>query len=258
MKKLISIFLGVVAVFVLALVSVFYFTADMVTSADEFFLAVKDKNIQQAYTYLSEDFQASTSEIELENYLQKNRIHKYKEASWESRSMNGGRGSLTGSITTESGGVVPITLNFVNSDNGWKIYSIQKPSSGIQEESTPLALPSEQGQVALVNEAMLVFAESVNEKSMSKLHKYSSNLFQKQFGVEKLDEAFGTFYELGIDLTLLKDYSPIFEEKVSIDEEGKMTIKGFYPTQPNKVHFTLSYAYEGLGWKLIRLGVNIK
>jgi hypothetical protein len=258
MNKLVKILLGIAGFFILAIAAIFYFTADMVTLTDEFFTAVKNKDMKKAYTYLSEDFQASTSQSELENYLEKNRISKFKEASWGSRSINGGRGTLIGSITTESGGVVPVTLSFVKGENGWKIYSIQKPSSGIHQEASPLQLPSEHKQIGLVNQSILVFAESVNEKSMAKFHSHVSNLWQQQFTVQKFNEVFSPFYELGVDLTILKNYSPIFNRKPSIDENGVMVISGFYPTKPQQFHFEQKYTYEGLGWKLMGFSANIE
>lgn len=258
MKKLGKILLGIVGVFILAIVAVFFFTADMTKSADEFFAAVKNKDMNKAYTYLSEDFQANTSQSDLEAYLEKNLIHKFAEASWESRSINGGRGSLVGSITTESGGVVPITLNFVKGENGWKIYSIQKPSSGIQEASSPIQMPTEQEQVQLVSNAMRVFAESVNDQSMTKFHSYVSNLWQQQFTVANFDEAFGGFYNIGLDLTVLDNFSPQFKSKPSIDENGVLVIAGHYSTEPNQVHFEQKYIYEGLGWKLMGFSTNIE
>lgn len=256
MKTLLKALLGIVVVFVLALGAIFIFTADMVTSADEFFAAVKNRDMEKAYTFLSEDFQASTSQADLEQFLEKNLIHKFREASWESRSINGGRGTLTGSITTESGGVVPITLNFVKGDNGWKIYSIQKPASGIQEEATPLQLPSENEQVALVHESTMVFAESVRERNMAIFHSHVSNLSQQQLNVETLEEAFSSFY--GLDLTVLEKLAPTFNGKPTLDENGVMLISGFYPTKPQQLHFEHQYIYEGLGWKLMAFSVNIK
>ncbi len=249
---------GTVLIIGCALASVFYFTADMVAAADDFFTAVKSKDMDKAYSYLSEDFQITTSKAELKEYLSQSSIQNFKEANWESRSINGGRGSLIGSITTESGGVVPITLNFVKGQNGWKIYSIQKPITGINEESSPLAIPSEKDQVKLVDTSMLVFAESVNDKSMAKFFNHVSGLWQQQFTIAKFDEAFGSFYGLGADLTVLKNYTPVFNAKPSIDENGVLLVSGHYPTQPNQVVFEHKYIYEGLGWKLIGFSTNIQ
>jgi uncharacterized protein YxeA len=258
MKKLLKILIGIVCVFVLAIAAAFFFTADMTATADEFFTAVKNKDMEKAYTYLSEDFQSGTTKKDLQEYLKSNSFSKFKEANWQSRSFNGGRGDLTGSIATDTGGVIPITLSFVKEENDWKIYSIQKPSSGIQEETTSIEIPSEQVLVKLVNKSMSVFSDSVNEKSMVKFHSHVSNLWQQQFSPEKFDEAFGSFYELDIDLALLESFSPQFSAKPNIDEDGVLLIKGHYPTQPNQVYFEQKYLFEGLGWKLIGFNTNIK
>ena len=108
--------------------------------------------------------------------MESSSLSKFKEASWQSRSFHGNRGQLVGSITTESDGVVPVTLSFVKGESGWKMYSIQKPHAGVQVESSHIQIPTEEEQVRLVAEAMHVFAESVKEKSMGKFHSHISNL----------------------------------------------------------------------------------
>ena len=258
MKTFLKILLGIVGAIVIAISAVFFFTSDMVVTADEFFVAVKNKDMDKALAFLSEDFKSGTSKDALQKYLENNSINNFKDASWESRSINNGRGNLVGSITTESGGVVPISLSFVKGDNGWKIYSIQKPSPGIQEDSTQDQMPLEQEMVRLVADSMHVFAESVNEKSMVKFHSHVSNMWQQQITPNKFDEVFAAFYDAGVNLTVLDNYSPQFSGKPNIDENGVLVIAGLYPTKPNQVHFEHQYIYEGLGWKLMGFSTNIK
>lgn len=258
MNRLAKILLGVIGVVALAFAAIFYFTADMVGAADEFFVAVKDKEIDTAYSYLSDDFKAGTSQSELTAFMEKNQLDNFQEANWQSRSINGGRGDLVGSITTSKGGVVPIAISFVKGQDGWKIYAIQKPSSGLQAESSDLQLPSEKEQVQLVRESMQAFAVSVNEGSMAKFHEYASNLWQQQFSVDDLDQAFGVFYELGADLTVLDGYSPRFNSATSFDEDGFLLIAGHYPTKPNQLQFEQKYIFEGLGWKLAGFSAYIE
>lgn len=257
MSKFLKIVAGIIAVIVIAIALVFYFTAGLVETADEFFMAVKNDDLDKAYTYLSEDFKAATPKHELRDFLARTSLSYFKKASWQSRSINAGSGTLVGTITTESDGTVPISISFVKGDSGWKIYSLQKPASGIQEQSTPVQIPSEQDMVKLVADSMHVFALSVNEKSMSKFHAHVSNLWQQQFTPEKFDEAFGAFYNIDVDLTVLRNYSPQFNNKPFIDEQGVLVIEGLYPTEPNKVYFKQKYIYEGLGWKLIGFSTNI-
>jgi len=257
-NRLVKILLGVVGVVVLALVAIFFFTAGMVTVADEFFVAVRDQDIDEAYSYLSEDFKTSTSQSELLAFAKENRLDDFQEANWQSRSVNGGRGDLEGSITTSTGGVVPIALGFVKGQNGWKIYAIRKPSSGLQTESSDLQLPSEEEQVRLVKESMHVFAVSVNEGTMGKFRMHAANLWQQQFSVQDFDEAFGAFYELGADLTVLDNYSPRFDSTATYDEDGFLVIAGHYSTQPNQLRFEQKYVFEGLGWKLVGFSANVE
>ena len=152
---------------------------------------------------------------------------------------------------------MPLSIRFVKGDGAWKIYAIQKPRSGIQEESADLQLPSESEQVALVRESMHVFAVSINEKSVEKLHGHASSLWQRQRSVEELDKIFGAFFEVGADLTVLDDYSPLFDSSPSFDDNGVLVIKGYYDTEPNQLHFEQSYFFEGLRWKLIGFSASI-
>jgi len=57
---------------------------------------------------------------------------------------------------------------------------------------------------------------------------------------------------------VLDNVSPIFDEKPSMNEENVLLINGYYPSKPNQVFFRQEYVYEGLGWKLLGLKVQIK
>ncbi|MFZ0488374.1 MAG: hypothetical protein WAL83_15370 [Arenicellales bacterium] len=258
MNKGLKILLAVVGVVVVGIAAVFYFLSGMTTVADDFFSSVGNNDMDKAYSYLSEDFKSSTSKEQLRQFLEKHSLTNFKESHWASRSISGGNGKVSGSVTTESGGVIPITLRFVKEEAGWRIYSIQKPPSGIQERDAPIQAPSEEDQVKLVADAMHVFALSVNDKSMAKLYSHLSNLWQRQATIEQLDKAFASFYDLGVDLTVLDGMSPRFSSRPAVDDDGVLLITGLYPTTPNQVHFEQRFVYEGLSWKLVGFSAEIK
>ena len=253
-----KILLGLIVVIIIAVSAVFYFTADMVTSAESFFAAVQQGEIDEAYDDLSEDFKSSTSKADLQQFLDGHGLNRFKEASWGSRSVKSGRGTLVGSITTDSGGVVPITVSLVKEQGSWKIYSIHKPGSGLQQDSADLVMPSEQTQIDMVNESMGRFATAVNEKSMSTFYPYISNLWQKETSVEQLDTNFKVFLDAGIDFTVLEGFSPSFDSAPEINKDGVLEIKGHYPTSPSKVFFEYRYIHEGSSWKLVGLSTDVK
>jgi hypothetical protein len=113
----------------------------MAATAEEFFVAVRDDDMDKAMTCLSEDFQASTPLAELRRFLDANGLNRFREARWASRSRNGNQGTLSGSITVDSGGVVPLAVGMVKGASGWKIHTIQKLAAGVQTAQGSAAGP---------------------------------------------------------------------------------------------------------------------
>lgn len=261
-KKVLKVFLyvigGLAAFIAVIVVAVLFFTADLTKTADEFFAAVRGNDMARARTYLSEDFKTGTSDDALVEFLSANALTDVREASWGERSRDGIRGSLVGSVTTGNGGVVPISLSFVKGANGWKIYAIQKPAAGLGDEAATTAAPSESEQVRLVSDAMRVFGRAVNARSMTGMYDYVAYLWKQQITPKDLDDAFGGFYDSGLDLTVLDGMAPRFDGPGEVDENDILRIAGHYPTKPSRVIFKHGYVYEGLGWKLVQFSVDVK
>jgi hypothetical protein len=258
MKKLLKIVIGIVVVFVLAIVAVFYFTTGMASTADAFFEAIKKQDIAAARSYLSEDFKASTDETALKDFLSKGALLRFKKASWSNRQISGGRGELNGEVTTDTGGVVPLKLLFVKENDAWKIYGIQKPTAGLQAEESSPTIPSKPDQAVLIKRSMHDFALSVNSKDMEHFHGTVSQLWQRQFTTEKFNEVFGKIYDSGLDLTVLDGFEPIVEPVSNLGEHGELVLKGYFPTKPKQVQFEQKYIYEGIGWKLFGFSFETK
>jgi hypothetical protein len=262
MKKLLKVIIGIVAAIVLAIAAVFYFTTGMVDAANAFFAAVKKQDMAAARGYLSEDFKANTDEAALKEFLAKTALLKFKEASWTNRQVaTGGRGHLDGSVTTDSGGVVPLKIMFVKENGSWKIYSIQKPGAGVQAESESASspgVPSKADQVALVKQAMHDFAVSIDAKSMEHFRSTVSQLWQKQITTEKLDEVFSKIFDANFDLTALDGVEPKIDPVSALGESGELVLTGYFPAKPLQVYFQQKYVYEGTAWKVYGFRINVK
>lgn len=268
-KKILA---GIIVFIVAIVMLVMYATSGMTEVANEFFIHVKTKHYKDAYNMLSEDFQKSTPEEAFKNFLIENALTEYKSASWSDRSFENDIGKLEGTVETKSGGKIPLTMSFVKSAESWKIYSIYKPSSGIQtekesktittpvEKPTPVTVttPSKETLIPLIHESTMLFAQSVNEKSMSKLYNYISNFWRKRTSVKALDKAFDPFYKAGLDLTVLEGITPVLDKQVKITKEGEMIIEGHYPTSPSVIHFRNIYLKENGKWKMSGININIK
>ena len=258
MNKWLKIGLGVVACIVLGIAAVFYFTSGMVDTADAFFKAVKERDIAKARGYLAEDFKASTDEKALTDFLSRGAILNFKKSSWSNRQISGGRGELNGSITTETGGVVPIKMTFVKENDKWKIYAIQKPTAGLQTEDSSPTVPAKSDQVALVKQSMHDFIVSVDKKNMEHFRGTVSRLWQKQYTTEQLNQAFKAIIDSGANWAALDDFEPVLAAKSKVDENGVLVLSGYYATKPSQVYFVQKYIYEGVSWKLLGFSIEAR
>jgi hypothetical protein len=257
MNKGVKIGIAVAVIIVAGIASVFFLTSGMEKSADTFFNALKKNDLATARASLSEDFKAGTDENALKEFLSKGAILNFKQASWSNRQISGNRGQLDGSITTETGGVVPLKLMFVKENGDWKIYSIQKPTAGLQSEHSSPAMPSTSEQVALVKQSMHDFLVSVKQKDMSHFESTLSRMWQQQVSTEELNAVFISVIDSGANWPAVETLEPELSSDAKIDENGVLSLTGRYPTNPT-LKFEMKYTYEGVAWKLIGFSLEAR
>lgn len=250
MKTLLKVILGIVVFIGLILGSVFYFTADLTEVTEDFFLAAKSGDISKAASYLSEDFVASTSVDELREYLRQHRLDQYTGASWGSRHISAGIGSLTGTITTEAGGAIPITVNLVKSADGWKIQGLKKTAAGAHVTGEADSLPNEEEIVALVSESMRIFGRSVKAPDMTEFYQHLSTFWRNQTSQEQIEQIFSGKFD-DWNLEGLFSTPPAFTTKPYLNENGWLVAEGYYLAPPYRFNVTQKYTKEGLRWKLV-------
>lgn len=252
MKTLLKIIIGIVGAIVLGVAAIFYFTSGLVDIADGFFTAVKKQDIAAARGFLAEEFKANTDEAALRAFLEKSALLRYRKASWSNRQISNGRGELQGSITTDSGGSVPITLTFVKENDAWKIYSIRKPSAGaLSGGDSADAVPSVSEQVALVRRTMDDFAASASAGNMRQFRGGTSQLWQQQFPLAKFEDAFGSAYGVKDVFESIAGVTPTLHRATDLGEHGELLLSGSFDAPPHKVEFDAKYIHEGADWKLI-------
>lgn len=257
MKIFLIIILVLVLLVLLILFFVFQLTGGITTTADQFFKAVKEKDFSKAYRLTSQEFQATTSLEQLEKFLAGTALLDYQKASWSSRSISGNQGDLEGSVTTSSGGTVPVKITLVKEKAGWKILSIHKADAGLLSEKT-LEVPAEEDLNQLVNSTIQQLALSINSRDFTNFHNHISRLWQAQITKEELQEIFKSFSDQNIDLTVLEGIDPVFSEPAHLNADHLLILTGYYPTQPSMTYFTLKYTMEYPNWKLFGINVEIK
>ncbi len=118
-------------------------------------------------------------------------------------------------------------------------------------------VPSERALEVLVKTSLLTFNDANVTGNYTVLHQKLSKPFRQEFPPERLQEAFKEFREKNIDIELVAALKPAYEPAPSIDSEGKLVVKGYFPTEPIRVNFNLAFIPSDGEWKLIRLNVKL-
>ena len=133
-----------------------------------------------------------------------------------------------------------------------------KAQGGIVTESRGKEIPPQEILVKLCNESLAEFAAAVNARDFSSFHASIAKRWQADITKEALLDAFKSFCDQQVDLTVLRDLAPVFDEEPTFDDNGFLAIKGHYPTEPSVVQFNLGYEYEHPDWKLVRIDVSAR
>lgn len=118
-------------------------------------------------------------------------------------------------------------------------------------------VPSDRALEALVKASLLTFNDANVTGNYEVLHAKLSKPFRQQFPPERLKEVFRDFSEKSIDFDIIAAMAPSYDPKPSIDSEGKLVVKGTFPTEPSKLAFELDFIPSDAEWKLIRLNVKL-
>lgn len=263
MSLWIKIVIGIVVFIGIAVALVFYMTAGMTRAADGFFQAVGNKDMVRARSFLAEGFRSSMDEAALQAFLTGQSIAGFKEARWSSRSVENGRGTLSGSIITDTGGVVPLSMELVKERGAWRIYAIRKPQAGLSvaqsttESVAPAELPSGAVIVDLVKTSMHDFGMSARMKNMTYFRGTLSSLWQQQASVEDLNRIFSPFFALDVDYAALDALDPEPSSTPLISADGVMKVEGYYPAGQDRLVFKQMYEQERGQWKLTGFSLKL-
>lgn len=125
MKKLLKVLLGLSIIGGVVFGVVMHMTSGMVDAADSLFKAIKQQDSAKARSFLSQESSQKLDDKTLKKLMEADSLAHYKEVSFPNRDISGERGEMNGTITTTSGGVVPVRVVMVKEGDVWKVYSFQ-------------------------------------------------------------------------------------------------------------------------------------
>ena len=117
-------------------------------------------------------------------------------------------------------------------------------------------VPGERALEALVKVTLLTFNDANVTGNYDVFHAKLSKPFRQQFSVEQLKDTFKDFARKDIDFDIIAAFKPVYDPEPRVDDEGKLLVKGWFPTEPTRVVYDLKFIPSDGEWKL--LGINVK
>lgn len=105
--------------------AVLYTTSGLTETADGFFRALKSQDAAKARAFLAQATSQKLDDRTLQKLMANDAIVAFKELSFPNRRVSGSRGELSGTLTTTSGGVVPVQMVLVEEAGVWKVFAFQ-------------------------------------------------------------------------------------------------------------------------------------
>jgi hypothetical protein len=119
-------------------------------------------------------------------------------------------------------------------------------------------VPSATVQEIIIKTSLLTFNDANETGNYDVLHARLSKPFRDQFPPEKLAAVFKAFRDRHAYLDLIAAKPPIAAEPAKIDNQGLLTLKGYFDTSPSRVNYDLAFILEGDEWRLVRINVDLK
>ncbi len=118
-------------------------------------------------------------------------------------------------------------------------------------------VPAPRPLEALVKGSLMSFNDANLTGDYRVFHARLSEPFRKQYTPAKLKETFKEFSEKNVDIDIVTAMAPSFDQPPYVDQEGRLVLSGFFPTEPTRVAFEMDFIASDGEWKLIRLNVKL-
>ena len=134
------------------------------------------------------------------------------------------------------------------------VMALMLTASAVQAQNK---VPAERGLEALAKATLLTFNDANVTGNYEVFHAKLSKPFREQFPVERLARRFQEFNKKNIDFDVIAALKPSYDPAPKVDDEGRLLVKGHFPTEPLRVNFDLAFIPSDGEWKLISINVKI-
>ncbi len=240
----------------------------------DFFKNIAAGKYHEAYASTAFGFQAQQSEKVFAQTLKELGLDEAAKAEMETPVIKGREAQTDVTVLTLKDKTLKFKVSLLQESGTWRIFSLRSPQdeSGKRLENRfslmgkgtsftdalSQPMPDEKEIKRMTDEAMMMFHAAIKQKSFEDFYEWTSQAWQDQLTLAKLQRAFQPFIDLNIDLSGVLKEKPIFDVPPVITTEGLLVVEGHYPTKPDETGFLLKFIYESPRWRIFGMSVNIR
>ena len=118
-------------------------------------------------------------------------------------------------------------------------------------------MPRPEDMLALIRTTIIALNQANQTGNYTVLRDLAAPDFRNANDASRLGAIFQVLREQAIDMTPLLQISPEVSETPAIDPNGLLRLAGFFPTQPLRVNFDMSFQYADNRWRPYTISVYL-
>lgn len=256
-KKIFFLFVVLVLVATAAIMTVKSMTQGLSATAETFFTAVAEHDTKAAWTELSTAFRQTHTPDQLDTFLAESGLDGYESAVWSGTSYMASSGELTGRVYTDTGTVVPVRLDFVREEEGWRIHGMDATLPALTLLADESSVPDLANLEARVSEAVHDLGLALRMNDFSLFHSHVSALWRASATAGEMRDSFAPFLDRGRELMDYAAEKPVFNAAPAIDDKGVLRLVGSIPRRDGVLRFDMGFVFEYPDWKLRDLRLSL-
>jgi len=241
-------------------------TASPAKAADKFLAEILSGDITEAYKLVSSSFSEEQTQERFVQELMALRPVHIELKSWKDRVLQrNGFSLLSGTLQTEAGETIPITVQMLNEDEDWKVLAMvdharRSVGPGVWFEQVPV----ESEVRRLVEESLLAMNDAVQVDDFGDFSSIMPRAIRIPSKKSEIGRSFDKLVEQQVDYSDIVDRETVFTEPPYLFEQKvcaafgggcrslgfELVVTGFYPRDGDRLEFTLMYMYDHPDWVL--------
>ena len=133
---------------------------------------------------------------------------------------------------------------------------VRPDQSQSQAPPAAQAFPSDRKIAMMIFSTLIALNQANATGNYSVLRDMAAPGFQSAHTTAQVAEAFANLRQRNLDLSPILLFQPKLIHKPEINKEGMLRVTGFFPTQPERVHFDLIFEPREGQWKLFGVAVD--